>query len=169
MKKRFLIPLISLAFAGFAAAEEAPKAFQAFDVDKNGSVAYLEFAKAKKAEFDALDRDRSSSLTLAEAEKAPSVEADNFFVLPSFDEMDKDSNSTLTLAEYGAGVQAVFNYLDGIQGGELDKIVTLPEYLAAVKKAEAEAAAGVAAKAATKGSKKGSQSKAKTTTTPEKK
>ncbi|MFT5468319.1 MAG: hypothetical protein ACI8UO_003428 [Verrucomicrobiales bacterium] len=167
MKKLSLIPLISLAFAGFASAEDAPKPFQTFDADKNGKVAYLEYAKAKKGEFDALDRDRSRGLTLAEAEKAPMVAEDDFFSLPSFDEMDSDSNQTLTLAEYGTGVQTVFNFLDAIKDGEMDKIVTLPEYLMAIQKAKVAAASGTAASAATKGSRKGSQAKAKAKATPD--
>lgn len=157
MKFRSLL-LLPFALSGLALAEDGvPKAFVAYDSDKDGSVTYIEFAKVKKSEFDALDRDRSKSLTLQEAEKAPSVEADDFFALPSFDEIDADKDETLTLSEYGTSVQKVFQYLDAIEGGQEDKIVTLTEYVAAVKIQQAKAAAagpGAAATAARKGSQK---------------
>lgn len=163
MKIKSLIILPFFA-AGIATAEDLPKPFVQYDANKDGGVQYLEFAKAKKGEFDALDRDRSKSLTLAEASEAPAVESDDFFALPGFDEIDTDKNEVLTLSEYGSVVQKVFKALDASESGEADQVVTLADFAAAKKNAEAEAAklgANAAAEAAKKGSKKGSVPKKK--------
>ena len=174
MKKLFLLLPLALVLPAVADDDN----FRSFDKNGDKVVEYIEYARAKKLKFDRLDRDRNKSVSLPELERAMAAEQAeaseskkagtpveityDVFALPHFDELDKDKNESVSLMEFGGGVKQVFDALDGIETGKLDKKITLAEYAKAVDKAKAEAQASAAAKATKKGSQaKGSGAKPK--------